>query len=137
MTLGDKDTAILQHMVEHALQVELTLQRFGRDRAAFNRDFLFRNALSMPIFAITELAKHLSKEFRDTYDEIPWQLIGSMRNRFAHEYNAIDWDICWNTAIEDIPMLSQFAVNILQRNNQPVPTLTDVETDITIYGKGD
>ena len=122
MPLEKRDVSVLQHIVEHGYEVEKTLARFGARREIFNRDFLYRNAVSMPVFAITELTKHLSEEFKASYAEIPWTSISAMRNRFAHDYSSIDWDILWQTACEDIPVVCAFCQTVLRENGQDVPS---------------
>ena len=63
----------------------------------------------MEIQQIGELAKDLSSEFiSETTDEIPWNQIKGMRNRFAHGYGKMDFEKIYNTAIKDIPKLHKF-----------------------------
>ena len=42
---------------------------------------------------------------------IPWKAIAGMRDIFAHHYGSIDYEMTWNTSIEDIKMLKEFLEN--------------------------
>lgn len=48
------------------------------------------------------------------HTEIPWQQIVSMRNRLIHGYDVLDWDLLWNTVVEDIPPLIEELERMLE-----------------------
>ena len=63
----------------------------------------------MEIQQIGELTKELSEEFIiSTKEEIPWNQIRGMRNKFAHGYGKMDFEKIYNTAKIDIPLLYNF-----------------------------
>lgn len=63
----------------------------------------------MDIMQIGELSTHLSEEYiMKTSGEVNWKVIGGMRNRFAHGYFTMDYEIIYETAINDIPKLQDF-----------------------------
>lgn len=113
MKLNETDTQILRHIVNYCDEIETTVKTFGQDEKIFKGNFIYRNAVSMPILQIGELANHLSDEFVSTYAEIPWRSIVGMRNRFAHGYQVMDLAEIWHTATNDIPMLNSYCKKLL------------------------
>lgn len=108
MKLNEKDIQILQHIIRYCTEIALTIDRYGMNREHFMHDFVYRNAVSMPIFQIGELANHLSQDFLLHNKQIPWKSIVGMRNWFAHGYQIMDVSEIWNTATVDIPSLKEF-----------------------------
>ncbi len=89
--------------------INKTFEIFGKDIVDFNSNAVFRNAISMSIFQIGELANHLTSDYIEaTKNDINWIEIGGMRNRFAHGYYDMDYNIIFNTAIKDIPSIRDF-----------------------------
>lgn len=100
---------ILDHIRYYCKDVQETLERIGKDKAIFETDKDFRNSICMSLLQIGELTGHLSEDFRETTKStIYWPAIKGMRNLFAHNYGAIDIDLVWETAVNDIPMLLAF-----------------------------
>ena len=113
-----RDLTILLHMQGYCEEVEETLNTFNKDIEQFKNNFIFRNAISMSIFQIGELANHLSKDYlNETKNEINWYEIIGMRNRFAHGYFDMDYQIIFETALKDIPVLAKFINEEIDRLN--------------------
>ena len=68
--------------------------------------------MTMPILQIGELVKNLSKDFTKAYNSMPWKTISRMRDVFAHHYGSLDYDMTWNTSIEDITALKEYLESI-------------------------
>ena len=62
---------------------------------------------------IGEAASRISKELCDRCSAIPWADIVSMRNLLIHQYFGIDLDQVWDTALIDLPKLSNDIRDIL------------------------
>ena len=105
--MNGRDISILQHIVRYCDEVNETIMLFGCSEEAFRSSFVFRNAVSMPIMQIGELATRLSDEFISQTPEIPWKAIKGMRTFFAHQYGTMNVDLIWTTAIERIPELRE------------------------------
>lgn len=54
---------------------------------------------------IGEAAKHLPIEITDKYNNIGWRDIKDFRNLLIHEYFGVDFEIVWNTILDDLPKL--------------------------------
>lgn len=96
---------ILNQMLSHAVEiVEITRDK---QRSDLDSDRLLNLALTRLLEIIGEAANRIPDDFRHSHPEIPWtQLIGA-RNRLIHGYDAIDFNILWTIARQDIPTLIQ------------------------------
>ena len=98
MTNLDRRTTILLHIQKYCKEINENLDFFGSNFNTF--------------FQIGELTKELDrvdkKYIEETKNNIPWQSIIKMRERFAHHYGEMDLKMIFNTAIEDIPILNDF-----------------------------
>ena len=116
--MDKRDFTILKHMQKYCEEIEKTINRFGNKIENFKNDNDYRDSISMTIFQIGELANHLTDEYLEmTKNEINWNAIRGMRNRFAHGYGKMDTDKIFNTAIEDIPVIKTFIEKELNKNN--------------------
>lgn len=113
----NRDSEIIRHILRYCDEIEMAVSRFGRDQEIFSKDPVYRNAVSMPVQQIGELAKHLTDNFTETYSEIPWKPIKGMRTWFAHQYLNMDNDVIWEVVNENIPELRSFCLNYLSENN--------------------
>lgn len=105
----NRNLTVLLHMKEYCEQIDKAFEIFGKNIEDFNTNAVFRNAISMPIFQIGELANHLTKDYIETtQNDINWNEIRGMRNRFAHGYYDMDYSIVFDTAINDIPAIKIF-----------------------------
>ena len=112
--MNDRDASIVRHMRRYCEEIDSAVTRFGDDRETFMTDPVYRNAVSMPIQQIGELAKHLSEAFVDDNPQIPWKHIRGMRNWFAHQYMSMDRDVIWEVIHEGIPPLKAFCEDCLR-----------------------
>ena len=109
--MTDRDRTIVHKMLRYCRQIEETHRQFREDSALFfseEEGFIYRNAVSMPILQIGELAKNLSDGFRIENDAIPWRAIMGMRDIFAHHYGSVDYSELWHTSHEDIKALKTY-----------------------------
>ena len=67
----------------------------------------------MCIIQIGELVSRLSEEFIEKHREIPWYEIKAMRNLHAHDYDNVNFEIVWETLINDIPQLEEALEKII------------------------
>jgi uncharacterized protein with HEPN domain len=94
---------------QYCEDIAKAISRFGNSYDTFENDIDYCNSVSMSILQIGELSIGLTDEFREsTSDQVPWELIRGMRNRFAHAYGTMDLNDIWETAIKDIPLLLLF-----------------------------
>lgn len=92
---------------EYCERIEESVARFGDSFETFTSDADFRDAICMNIFQIGELANQLSEEFKEKYNDLPWDQMYGIRNRLAHAYIKVDDAIIWDTVKNDIPKLKE------------------------------
>lgn len=98
-----RDEAVLLDILRAArLVVEF---RAGMDEAAFLKDMKTQSAVLHQLLILGEAVKRLSPQFCQRHPEIPWRLIAGMRDRLIHEYDVVDLEEVWRTAVSDIPQL--------------------------------
>jgi len=61
--MKDRNGMILKHMLKYCKQIEETQDNFNRDKEEFFNNHIFRNAASMAILQIGELANRLTEEY--------------------------------------------------------------------------
>lgn len=102
-----RNEQLVRRMLEYCNEIAGTLSYFGRDEQRYYSDYIMRNALSMPLQQIGELATHVTEDFIADSPEIPWKQIKGMRTWFAHQYWDMSFDKIWVTLTEDVPDLKQ------------------------------
>jgi uncharacterized protein with HEPN domain len=100
----------------HILESIEKIERFaeGLDKDEFLGNDLVLDAVVRNIEIIGEAAKNLPKEFKTTHAEIPWKEIAGMRDRIAHFYFGIDFEIVWDTIQKDIPELKEKITSLIK-----------------------
>jgi uncharacterized protein with HEPN domain len=113
----ERDIALerLEHMVEAA---DAIADYVARGRLAYDSDAAVRDAILFRIIVIGEAAKAVVQRdptlARDL-SEVEWSALAKMRDRVTHQYWAVDDQIVWDTAVEDIPELRAVLAGALRR----------------------
>ena len=50
-------------------------------------------AVTTPLYNIGEQTYQLSKEFKERYSNLPWNMVAGLRHRLVHDYDGINWTI--------------------------------------------
>ena len=79
---------------------------------------VYRNAVSMSILQIGELANHLTDEMFQAHKDIPFKQIIDMRNIAEHHYDEWDYERAWNTSQQDVPELAKKIQAILDAEEE-------------------
>lgn len=133
-----RDLTILLHIKGYCKEVAETLDLINRDFKKFNESFIIKNSLCMDLLQIGELTNRISSEYLEqTKNEMNWNAIRGMRNRLAHEYLKINYDIVFDVSMNDIPILDTFITKEINKNfdldlnkkNENEDNTTDEETD--------
>ena len=113
----DRDLNIISHMLKYCDEVETAHDDFSHSKEKFMNSSTYRNAVTMPILQIGELANHLSEEFKQQHKQIPWNEMRGIRNLMAHQYHSVDFEIIWDTSRADIPALREFCKDYLGKDS--------------------
>ena len=115
---SERDRSVVRHMARYCREIDAAFAAFGDSEAVFLENPVFRNAVSMPVQQIGELAKRLSDGFIAAHPQSPWRQIKGMRDWFAHQYLNMDADVIWAVAKEDLPPLKAFCEEWLREHEE-------------------
>lgn len=110
------DTVYLRHILDAIVTVEGYLR--GVSEKKFKSTNLLQDGAIRQIEIIGEAVRHVSKDLRRTYPEIPWQDIAGMRDKLIHDYFGVDLEKVWLTTQEDLPPLKKKVLEILKDYGQ-------------------
>ena len=71
----------------------------------FMNDSELNDAIMFRFVQLIENVKHISKEFKNEHNYIPWGKILGFRNGIVHEYGKTDYVIVYETATQDLDEL--------------------------------
>ena len=100
---------------DYRRQIQETLDAIQNNKEAFLASHIYQNAVAMCILQLGELTKQLTPEFTAAHRQIPWSLIAKTRDNYAHHYGVVDFELVWETAVEDIPGLAAFCSSYLNQ----------------------
>ncbi len=107
--LTDKIRTI--HILEAIAEIEQYLT--GVSYNDFLNSSEKRFATIKQIEIVGEACNSLTTDFKDAHPEIAWKPIRSFRNISTHEYFAVNFQIVWEIALNDLPVLKQQFSEIL------------------------
>lgn len=116
MRTNDKDKHLMLHIVEYCEQIKEAVDKIETLENLKSSNFN-KNALSMPLVQLGELAGLLTDELKEKYSHIPWIQVKALRNVLVHSYGKIEWDKVWYTAVNDIPELKKECIKIQRELN--------------------
>ena len=102
------------------LEADARIRRhIGGDKEKFLQSELAYDAVIKVLSNLTESASKLEKSTKNTYPEIPWNLIAGLRNVLVHDYlGDLDAEEMWKVIHEDLPKLILVVRNILKEKYQ-------------------
>ena len=98
-----KDKIALQKILKEIEFLETDTK--GVTLETFISNERLKRSVSMTLINIGELIHILSKEFKESEKNIPFNEIQATRNIAAHGYHALNFIYIWNTVKIDIPEL--------------------------------
>ena len=91
----------------HILQAIDRIERHTEDvdEMGFLSSELIQDAVIRNLEVVGEAANNIQKvdaAFAAKHHEIPWEVMYAMRNRLAHGYDKVDFEIVWKTVQRDL-----------------------------------
>lgn len=111
----DKLSLYLTQMLEAATTAASFVE--GYEKEDFLKDKRTHQAVTMNILIIGELATKIAQnhpEFTERNPDIPLGSMRNMRNRIAHGYFEIDFEVVWETVTFFVPQLIEALKTINQ-----------------------
>lgn len=71
----------------------------------FRNDEKTTSAVVWKIHVIGEATKNIQKTLQQKYPDIPWKDMAGMRDRIAHFYFGIDYEIVWKVINTNLPQI--------------------------------
>ncbi len=84
------------------------------DYAAFQMDEKTKSAVVRKITNIGEAAKNIPKMIRVRYRSIPWKDMAKMRDKIAHQYFGIDYELVWGVIKKELSAIKPEIEKIMQ-----------------------
>ena len=97
------DSVPMRHMLDHAREVVVMVH--GRTRHELDTHRMFQLALTRLVEIIGEAAARVTPAGQTRYNDIPWPKIVGTRNRIVHGYDTVDYDVVWDIATLEVPVL--------------------------------
>lgn len=102
--MNPQDETRLRDMLDAARQARSFVE--GKTRADLERDNdLIGFAVVRALEVIGEAASKTTQPTHALYPELPWKAMIGTRNRVIHDYARIDYDIVWDIATVQLPVL--------------------------------
>jgi uncharacterized protein with HEPN domain len=79
----------------------------------FLQDEVLAPAVLHHLTVIGEAISRLSVELKARHPDVPWRQIVAVRHRIVHAYFDLDWQILWDSAVDDVPELRKQVRDIL------------------------
>ncbi|MGV2388094.1 MAG UNVERIFIED_CONTAM: DUF86 domain-containing protein [Microcystis novacekii LVE1205-3] len=102
----------LQDIVE---SIDEILQRTaGMEFEGFTNNRTIVKAVLYDLGIIGEAARNIPSDIQLRYRQIPWRLMGDMRNVIFHEYFRVELKIVWRTIQNNFALLSSQLKQLLE-----------------------
>lgn len=96
----------LQYLEDIATACEKILSYTnGMEIAEFSSESLVQDAVVRNLIVIGEAAAKFTKDFVESNDTFPVKEAVTMRNKIVHDYDFVDYQVVWETVVNDIPQL--------------------------------
>jgi uncharacterized protein with HEPN domain len=101
--------------LEHIQEAIAELDRFaaGKTFEDLMADKLLRRAIERSIEIISEASRRLPADMKARYPDIPWPAIAAIGNVLRHEYYAVELDVIWRIATQDLRPLASAVDTLL------------------------
>lgn len=102
----------------HINEAIVRIHRYVEDLSEidFLNDEKTQDAVVRNFEIIGEAARNIERHhpaFAAEHDEVPWSLLYTMRNRVAHGYFKVDFELVWKTIHADLPSLREQILALL------------------------
>jgi uncharacterized protein with HEPN domain len=117
--MSKADTLRIPDYLEHIVEAIERIDRYltDTDEVAFLNDQKTQDAVVRNFEIIGEAAHNIEcyhSTFAAAHSDIPWAVMYAMRNRVAHGYFKVDFEMVWKTIHADLPELHAQIKNLIR-----------------------
>ena len=112
--LNAKEHGVILNIMKHCRRIASKID--GVTLEPFRKDEDLEEIICFNLLQIGELAKGLPDDFFKKYPKMPWKQIKGMRDKVAHGYGTLEFDLVYMTAKEDVPALLDYCLEISKTN---------------------
>src|SRR4051794_17192517 len=98
-----REPSFLKDIISACRKIEVIVASTTEN--AFLNDEVLTAAVLHHLTVIGEPIARLPADLKSRYPDVPWRPIIAVRHRIVHAYFDLDWQILWDSAIDDIPGL--------------------------------
>jgi uncharacterized protein with HEPN domain len=105
MKTGDPGV-LLDQMMQAAQMASSFVE--GLEKDDFLKDARTQQAVAMGLLTIGEMVSRLTRDhagFLERHPDASWSKMRGMRNRIAHGYFELDFEVVWDTVLTELPKL--------------------------------
>lgn len=103
--MADKTPRLyLEHIREAIELIELYVRE--RQRQDLDREPMLRQAIERNLEIISEASRRVPQVMKARHPTVPWREIATIGNILRHEYPAVNRDIIWRIATDDVRPLA-------------------------------
>lgn len=127
-----KDKSRLEHML---FAIDTILEKSnGLKYEDLVADKIVFGGIVYYTMVIGEAAYHLSKAFKEKYNETDWVGITKMRHNLVHGYYQVDPDVVWSVLQDDLlPLREQVSRYIAETNWEEWEKNNQVDTETAVH----
>jgi len=116
--MSKKDALRIADYLEHILEAIERIHRYVEDMSEvdFLDDEKTQDAVVRNFEIIGEAAHNIEQYhslYAEAHDDVPWSLMYTMRNRVAHGYFKVDYELVWKTIHSDLTELHHQIQNLI------------------------
>ncbi|MDR0462199.1 MAG: DUF86 domain-containing protein [Christensenellaceae bacterium] len=111
--MSGRDRTILEKTLKE-INCLNTLLKGVKTFEDFDADEKTKRSVVMTLINVGELVKHLSDDFKESHNNIPFHAITALRNVATHGYLTLNFKIIWNTVNKSIPELKTQIADLLK-----------------------
>jgi len=110
--MSKKDILRIPDYLEHIIEAIERIHRYVEDMSEvdFLDDEKTQDAVVRNFEIIGEASRNIERyhqAYAESNAEVPWTFMYAMRNRVAHGYFKVDFELVWKTIHEDLPELHE------------------------------
>ena len=112
MIKSDKERLETILSIWNDLKIQIDQNGITKENLLNNQ--FYQWAVTTPLYNIGEHVYHLSLELKETYSDVPWNLVAGLRHRLVHDYDGINWSIIVEVIFDDLFKFSEQVADIVK-----------------------